>query len=185
MSLAEPIAMVRLILWMDEILHHFETVVNHCLLVFTRNSSFQRFLGGAGFRSSTVGFPKEAVELAMFQNNSWPMDYGAPSPSLLHSAFSVLLLRRHETARLKDAVACMVKTLSWDDWVSIPFADPFDVRSKLLRLGHDSLNRFIFIDRNHYNGYWATEFFHQLRIHTARWPSFLATRLATLGYSWG
>ena len=38
---------------MDTILHHFETVGNHGLLVFT-GESFQGFLGGAGFRPSTV-----------------------------------------------------------------------------------------------------------------------------------
>ena len=70
------------LLWMDEILHHFETMGNHnaqsrqdCiggrlerretaprspkramhLLVFTGESSFQGFLGGAGFCPSTVG----------------------------------------------------------------------------------------------------------------------------------
>ena len=42
------------ILWMDEILHHFETTGNHCLLVFTGQSFSQGFLGGAGFRPSTV-----------------------------------------------------------------------------------------------------------------------------------
>ena len=56
------------ILWMDEILDHFETMRNHCLLVFTGESSFPGFLGGAAFRSSTVSpgygavlFPKRAV----------------------------------------------------------------------------------------------------------------------------
>ena len=28
-------------LWMDEILHHFETMGNHCLLAFAGQSSFQ------------------------------------------------------------------------------------------------------------------------------------------------
>ena len=32
---------------MDEILHHFETMGNRCLVVFTRESSFQSFLRGA------------------------------------------------------------------------------------------------------------------------------------------
>ena len=40
---------------MDEILHHFETKGNQCLLVFTGPSSFEGFLGGAGFCPSTVG----------------------------------------------------------------------------------------------------------------------------------
>ena len=39
---------------MDEIPHHFETMGSHCLLVFTGESSFQPFLGGAGCRPSTV-----------------------------------------------------------------------------------------------------------------------------------
>ena len=42
------------LLWMDEILHHFESMRNHCLLVFTGKSTFQGFLGGVGFRLSTV-----------------------------------------------------------------------------------------------------------------------------------
>ena len=33
--------MCTLILWMDEILHHVETMGNHCLLAFTEESSFQ------------------------------------------------------------------------------------------------------------------------------------------------
>ena len=37
----------EVLLWMDELLHHFETMVNHCLLVVTREVSFQGFLGGA------------------------------------------------------------------------------------------------------------------------------------------
>ena len=37
-----------------KILHLYETMQNHCLSVFTRKSSFQGFLGGAGFRQSTV-----------------------------------------------------------------------------------------------------------------------------------
>ena len=40
------------LLWMDELLHHFESVGNHCLLV--AGSSFQGFLGDAGVRPSTV-----------------------------------------------------------------------------------------------------------------------------------
>ena len=38
------------LLWMDKIRsHHFETMGSHFLLVFTVESSFQGFLGGAGF----------------------------------------------------------------------------------------------------------------------------------------
>ena len=32
-----------ILLWMDKILHHFETIGNHCSLVFTGESSFQVF----------------------------------------------------------------------------------------------------------------------------------------------
>ena len=35
--------------------HHFETMVETIQLVFTRESAFQDFLGGAGVRPSTVG----------------------------------------------------------------------------------------------------------------------------------
>ena len=35
------------ILWMDKILHHFETMGSHFSLVFKGESSFQGFLGGA------------------------------------------------------------------------------------------------------------------------------------------
>ena len=57
------------LLWMDEILHHFKTIGNYSLLVFTRDSSFQSFTGGAGFRPSTVSLWQtrgvcEAVEAA-------------------------------------------------------------------------------------------------------------------------
>ena len=34
--------------------HHFESIGNHGLLVFTGEPAFQGFLGGAGFRPSTV-----------------------------------------------------------------------------------------------------------------------------------
>ena len=43
------------ILWMDEILHHLESMGTRCLLAVAREPSFQGFLGGAGFRPSTVG----------------------------------------------------------------------------------------------------------------------------------
>ena len=42
------------LLWMDKILHYFETWEPICLLVFAEESSFRRILGGAGFRPSTV-----------------------------------------------------------------------------------------------------------------------------------
>ena len=37
------------ILWMDRILHHLGSMGNHCSLAFPGDSSFQGFLGGAGF----------------------------------------------------------------------------------------------------------------------------------------
>ena len=42
-----------LILWVDEI-HRFESMQNQCPLVFAGESSFQGFLGSAGFRPPTV-----------------------------------------------------------------------------------------------------------------------------------
>ena len=43
------------ILLVDEIVsHHLETMGNHCWLAFTRESSCQGFLGGAGFGPPTV-----------------------------------------------------------------------------------------------------------------------------------
>ena len=40
--------------WIDKFLHHLKTMENHCLLVCAGESSFQGFLGGAGFRPSAV-----------------------------------------------------------------------------------------------------------------------------------
>ena len=40
------------VLWMDEILHHFETMRNDYRLVFAGESSFQCFSGGANWISS-------------------------------------------------------------------------------------------------------------------------------------
>ena len=42
--------------WTQSISHQIKTMGNHCLLVFTRESS-HGFLGGAGFRPSTVWLP--------------------------------------------------------------------------------------------------------------------------------
>ena len=46
------------LLWMvaKSISHHYETTGNPCSLVVTGESSVQSFLGGAGFRPSTVGY---------------------------------------------------------------------------------------------------------------------------------
>ena len=51
---AWPTSKRVVILWMDESLHHFETTGIHCWLVFTRESGFAGFSGGAEFRPSTV-----------------------------------------------------------------------------------------------------------------------------------
>ena len=40
------------LLWVNELLHHFETIENHCLFVFTGEASHQGFLGGAKWISS-------------------------------------------------------------------------------------------------------------------------------------
>ena len=45
-----------MILRMDTILHHFQSMGNHCLLVFAGESSFQGFFGGVGFRPSAVSW---------------------------------------------------------------------------------------------------------------------------------
>ena len=53
-----------LMLWTDEILHHIESMGDHCLLPVTWGIIITLgFLGGAGFRSSTVGggCPKREV----------------------------------------------------------------------------------------------------------------------------
>lgn len=52
-------------LWMDSILHHFETMPNHCLLAFAGESLFQGFFGAnwilcihmSGARSAFVWLP--------------------------------------------------------------------------------------------------------------------------------
>ena len=48
------------ILRMDEILHDLETMRNHCSLVFTGESSFQGFFGGARFRPSTAALQRRS-----------------------------------------------------------------------------------------------------------------------------
>ena len=52
-----------IILWMDKILHYFETWEPICLLVLAEESSFQRILGGAGFRPSIVGEVQKSIQL--------------------------------------------------------------------------------------------------------------------------
>ena len=48
------------ILWMDALLHHFETMGSQCSLLFTGDCSFQGFLGGAKMISSihSMSVPK-------------------------------------------------------------------------------------------------------------------------------
>ena len=72
----------RALLWMVEILHHLETMGNHCSLVFTRDSSFWGFLGGAGFRPSTVSLPDPEADSSL---NGLPATVEAPG-SLADSA---------------------------------------------------------------------------------------------------
>ena len=50
----EGIWVLGVLLWMDKILHDFETMRKHCLLVLIVEPSLQGFLG-AGFRPSPVG----------------------------------------------------------------------------------------------------------------------------------
>ena len=57
MTMLVLLIIVMTILWMNEILHHFETTGNYCLLVCTWESSFQGYSGGAGFHPSTVLLP--------------------------------------------------------------------------------------------------------------------------------
>ena len=52
-SSTDPQIQVSL-LWMDEILHHFETMGSCCLWAFTGQSSYQGSLGGAGSHPSAV-----------------------------------------------------------------------------------------------------------------------------------
>ena len=53
-----------------KILHHFETMGSHCILVVTGESSFQEFLGGAGFRPSTVGFhPNKCLAIVSIRHS--------------------------------------------------------------------------------------------------------------------
>ena len=50
------VAEMMVILWMDEILHHLETMGNNCLIVFYREIMVPGFLRWClrGFRPSTV-----------------------------------------------------------------------------------------------------------------------------------
>ena len=52
---------------MDEILHQFETMGNHGLLAFQKVSSFEGFLGGAGFCPSICPTIVATVEQGMEQ----------------------------------------------------------------------------------------------------------------------
>ena len=58
--------------WMDEILHCFESMGNHCLLLFRGEISFQGFLGGAGPESRVQQLPSGVV-LYQFTLNLYPL----------------------------------------------------------------------------------------------------------------
>ena len=59
--------------WMKSISHHVQTIGNHCLLVFTKETSCQSFLG-AGFRPSTVGSLGDPFRIV--ENSALPVQYG-------------------------------------------------------------------------------------------------------------
>ena len=64
------------LLWVDGILHHFETMGRHCLLAFTGESSFQGFLGGAKWILSTHSI-----------SNNFPSGFCAGRPFLRKVGF--------------------------------------------------------------------------------------------------
>ena len=57
-------AALQTLLWMDEILHHLESMGNRCWLAVTGESSFQALQNDAGFRPSTV-WPSRSDLLAL------------------------------------------------------------------------------------------------------------------------
>ena len=67
-----PRAILR---WMDKIVHHFETTGNKWLLEFTGELSFQAFLGGAGFRPSTLNPPVVPVYPFLGEGSPTKIDY--------------------------------------------------------------------------------------------------------------
>ena len=60
------------------ILHHFETMGNHCLLVFAGESSFPKF-GGARFRPSTVWVSQKKTGPTRV-NSCWFLQKGESVP---------------------------------------------------------------------------------------------------------
>ena len=84
------------ILWMDEILHHVETMNNLCSLVFTGESSFQGFLGGEGFRPSTVTLPVAGpVSRRPFIQNLWEEGMPARNQANSREPFSLVGVPKH------------------------------------------------------------------------------------------
>ena len=79
-------------LWMDEILHHSETMGHHCLLVFSGESSFQGFLDGAGFRPSTVSHCPTLAGISLLASSRALAHY-------LHCALSTSGPSYHQWAR--------------------------------------------------------------------------------------
>ena len=77
------------VLWMDEILHHFETMRSHCLLAFTRGSSFQAFLG-AGFCPSTVWAPN-SQRTALYSISLYTVHALTPLAMVAHQCSSVVI----------------------------------------------------------------------------------------------
>ena len=88
---------------MDEILHHVEAMGNHCLLVFTGESTHSRvFLAGAGFRPSTV------------VAGNWQ-----PTFSLLHPAIDRSITKRRIRSRLHQCgqgLHCLPRAKGGSEW---------------------------------------------------------------------
>ena len=75
--------MVSTVLWMDEILHHFEAMGNHCLLVFTGNQTIPGLLRWC--RILSIHPMNASARLFFFLSSvpiSWP---GAPRPKPGHA----------------------------------------------------------------------------------------------------
>ena len=113
---------------MDEILHHFETIGNHCLLAFAGESPIQGFLSGAGFRPSTVVKKAEGDswftwwlnpstrEIHLFSKERTthePSAVGAPQPKLRsperwrYCERTVASIARHVTRPLEAVVVAV------------------------------------------------------------------------------
>ena len=110
-------------LWMDEFLHHFETMKNCCPLVVRGESSFQGFLGGAGFRPSTV-WP--------YASSGWPVRQAhLPSASVLSCRIlrteGILTMRK---TRILRSVGRAVAKPSCGSWSCFPRQAHVTVQNK-------------------------------------------------------